>query len=666
MDGLTTYNKTVGRCEQPGSFFQRIVRLMRTLPVCALAVCMLALAGCEQGWWNGFLDPSQVGRFGSAPRKREIRRTLSLQMDESDGVPNASEPTRDDTNVRFAEAELEPGDALEIGIFELLRAEDEYRVRRVVNETGYLGSIPEVGTLKVVGLTPRGLELELSARLQASGKLVTPQVSVTVLESQSKRYTVLGSVSRPGTYAIPRPNFRVIDAIADAGGVPPEIKTIYVMRTTGPKPQMSKEADALYQPGTPGIDAAPQPFPTPAPVDGGNEAFKLSDMPATHGQFAAGGMKRRGGLQNPPGTSRLYSAAPVALKQTDPTASATAATQSSRPASAPTTSAIPGKTANATAGVSQAPSTAAPPPPTAPPTGNDQDIPNIQPLLPPPAATPPQPTIEELNDLPATAAPSRPWAYDSARGWYEDKSAPMPNQGGAQAQGGAPTQGGTQSQGGAPSQGGMPVQQPTSRATGGATASSAASQGGVDWSQVVEGETTTRIIAIPTEPLMNGDARYNIVLRPNDVLNVAPGPIGEFYVMGNVLRPGAYSLTGRDVDVRAAIAAAGGFGPLATPSRAELIRRGAGDQEEIRSVDLDAIFSGRADNFFIKPNDILNVGTNALMPFIATVRNAFRVSYGFGFVYDRNFADIDGFTQQQNPNDRRRIERQQLGFPFPG
>ena len=33
------------------------------------------------------------------------------------------------------------------------------------------------------------------------------------------------------------------------------------------------------------------------------------------------------------------------------------------------------------------------------------------------------------------------------------------------------------------------------------------------------------------------------------------------------------------------------------------------------------------------------VGTNALAPFVAALRGAFRITYGFGFLYDRNFAD---------------------------
>ena len=32
------------------------------------------------------------------------------------------------------------------------------------------------------------------------------------------------------------------------------------------------------------------------------------------------------------------------------------------------------------------------------------------------------------------------------------------------------------------------------------------------------------------------------------------------------------------------------------------------------------------------------VGTNAAAPFLAALRNGFRVTYGFGFIYDRNFA----------------------------
>jgi hypothetical protein len=60
---------------------------------------------------------------------------------------------------------------------------------------------------------------------------------------------------------------------------------------------------------------------------------------------------------------------------------------------------------------------------------------------------------------------------------------------------------------------------------------------------------------------------------------------------------------------------------------------------------------------------LIDVGTHAIAPFLLTIRNSFRLTYGFGFVYDRNFADLDAYFPQQNPTDRRRSE---LSSRFPG
>ncbi len=80
-----------------------------------------------------------------------------------------------------------------------------------------------------------------------------------------------------------------------------------------------------------------------------------------------------------------------------------------------------------------------------------------------------------------------------------------------------------------------------------------------------------------------------------------------------------------------------------------MIRRYNDNQEEIIRLNLDAIFAGVQPDVVIKPNDVINVGTNAAAPFMATVRNAFRITYGFGFVYDRNYADIDTYSAKENP-----------------
>ena len=153
------------------------------------------------------------------------------------------------------------------------------------------------------------------------------------------------------------------------------------------------------------------------------------------------------------------------------------------------------------------------------------------------------------------------------------------------------------------------------------------------------------MIRVPLAQLRNGDLRYNIVIRPQDMIIVPPPTTGEYYIDGHVNRTGVYSLTARKITLKQAIAAAGGFDGLAIPTRTEIIRRIGTDKEVFARVDLDKIFSGEQPDIFLKPNDVVRVGTNAIAPFMAALRNAFRITYGFGFLYDRNYA-----PQQDNNN----------------
>jgi polysaccharide export outer membrane protein len=154
--------------------------------------------------------------------------------------------------------------------------------------------------------------------------------------------------------------------------------------------------------------------------------------------------------------------------------------------------------------------------------------------------------------------------------------------------------------------------------------------------------TGQRIIRVPVAQLKNGDLRYNIVVRPQDMIIVPPPTTGEYYMDGHVNRTGVYSLTARNITLKQAVAAAGGFDQLAIPStHTEIIRRIGQDREIYARVDLDKVFAGQQPDIYLKPNDIVRVGTNAFAPFVAAFRNAFRITYGFGFLYDRNYAPTD-------------------------
>lgn len=165
-------------------------------------------------------------------------------------------------------------------------------------------------------------------------------------------------------------------------------------------------------------------------------------------------------------------------------------------------------------------------------------------------------------------------------------------------------------------------------------------------SDVGAADMVTRVISIPVDKLLSGDPRYNIIVRPADRITVPRDLVGEFWVAGNVNAPNAYSIVGRPITLKQAIATAGGLNELAWPKKVEVVRRIGKNkaglmQEEIVLVDLVKITNGTQPDFFIKPYDYINVGTHGTARWLAVLRNAFRATYGFGLVYDRNFAYDD-------------------------
>jgi hypothetical protein len=185
--------------------------------------------------------------------------------------------------------------------------------------------------------------------------------------------------------------------------------------------------------------------------------------------------------------------------------------------------------------------------------------------------------------------------------------------------------------------------------------------GPVDWEELAS-EGQQRVIRIPADKIRHGDPNYDVVIKHQDWIRLDAGPVGVFYLGGHVGRPGVYSLTGQEMTLTQAIVAAGGLDMVAWPTRCEIRRRIDGDREEITQWDLARIMDGRDPDLFLKSEDVVRVGTHAIAPLLATIRNSFRLTYGFGFVYDRNFADIDRYNPKVNPDTRRRAEQAQRGL----
>lgn len=497
---------------------------------------------------NGFLDPSQVGRFSGPSMPQNIQNVVSIK-DEPLDIESAREPGPQDLEPVSNDYVIGPGDTVNVVIYELLAEGTESPFMRQVSETGYI-SLPELGPVKLGGLTFLQAEQRVAELLQQADILRNPRVAVLVIERRHQNFELLGGITRPGTYQVPRPDFRLLDAISLAGDVQPGIETIYVIRAYEP-PAAVQSQPVAGQTGA-ALSAAS------SPVAGGG----VAGMPA--GQVAGGA--------SAPATSPLIPRGDEGL----PLAS------QSMPTEAEMAGVLPAGAATQAA------------------AGQPRKLIAVG---------------DQWVEVPAAPETAPATAAASA------EAASMPA--------------------------GLASSPSQTRAT-------------TDWAEAITEAGRQRILRIPVRDLMHGDPRYNVVIRTDDRIYAWLGPVGEFYVCGNVFRPGVFSLTGRRVTVRQAVIAAGGLSPLAWPDRCELVRRYNDNQEEIIQLNLDAIFAGTQPDVVLKPNDVLNVGTNAVAPFMATVRNAFRLTYGFGFVYDRNFADIDSYSSKQNPADIRRAQRTSL------
>ena len=199
--------------------------------------------------------------------------------------------------------------------------------------------------------------------------------------------------------------------------------------------------------------------------------------------------------------------------------------------------------------------------------------------------------------------------------------------------------------------GAQPLDPKTDKAADGATAATPTDSGkNFEFNAPLPDDQST-IIKVPLRALLNGELKYNIIIKPLDTVTVAIPEAGEFYMGGHVQRVGVYSLTGRNITLKQAVISAGMLDELAIPERTDIIRRIGRDKEVFVRVNLVKVFEGRQPDIFLKPYDIVQVGTNALAPFIAAARNAFRITYGFGFLYDRNFY-LDPSQQVQQTRTR--------------
>jgi polysaccharide biosynthesis/export protein len=107
--------------------------------------------------------------------------------------------------------QIQPGDRLAISVWNQEHLSGEARVR----DDG-VATVPLVGDVRVAGATVSAAAQEITRRLD--GLVLSPRVTVAVLESRPSTVSVIGEVRAPGNVALTSGD-RLLDVLAKAGGL---------------------------------------------------------------------------------------------------------------------------------------------------------------------------------------------------------------------------------------------------------------------------------------------------------------------------------------------------------------------------------------------------------------------------------------------------------------
>lgn len=558
-----------------------------------LGILMLGLAGCEED----FLDPTQIGRFRPVPAVNVILDSLGVAEETAPAWEKGEEPKPIDVIQYETDYVLGYGDVLAVTIFELLQEGALFQGQYTVTETGKI-SIEEVGTVEVVGLTESEAEEEIK-QILSPGILKEPLVNITLLDSQQRSFSILGSgVPRPNRYPIPRYSFRLLDALSIAGGISQfNMSYVYVTRDVTGKEAISEpveteiaEPEEREQLTIPDDEMLEIIAPRADRRWRQNQIVITSAEMVTDRELAEAALPS--GFEPLPGNEKIQ-----ADEKTE-----------------------------------------------------DEELEDVEWLFENGKwiqiqAEKPQaePIVEEEQEIELPAEESVAEEVVDSQDSRETIDAPIQRQQAERIEWIFQDGRWTPVRIGYSQVAEEDSEERHEKAVGLLEERMPDAFG---WDQIGTGGKQTRLIKIPADKLLAGDPKYNVIIRPGDNIHVPFDSIGEFYIMGNVNGTGAVGLTGRPLTFKMAIAAAGGLGPLAWPKRCEITRRIGKKKEETVMVDLEKIFRGEQPDFFIKADDLINIGTHPTARWRAVLRNAFRATYGFGFLYDRNFADRDVGTSR--------------------
>ena len=134
-------------------------------------------------------------------------------------APNAVVPVAEAAPAASANYSLESigsGDMVRISVFRNPDLTTETRV----SERGTV-LFPLVGEVSIQGLTPSQAGSRIAEKLRQGKFVVNPEVTLSLMQVNSRQVSVLGNVNKPGRYPLDGTSARLTDLLAIAGGISP-------------------------------------------------------------------------------------------------------------------------------------------------------------------------------------------------------------------------------------------------------------------------------------------------------------------------------------------------------------------------------------------------------------------------------------------------------------
>ncbi len=617
----------------PVSLFLKNAPLNAPLRLAKILLCSLPLIGVAVGCeTDGFIDPSRTGYFETTPTSIPILTRIDVIEQAADTSIEYTVPTPEDLVPNQLEYRLSPGDVVRVSIPQLISPQETDVSQRVIDQAGKI-SLPVIGRVLAAGVTVADLEATITGMLK--NVITNPKVSISVEEARAYQFRVLGSVEAPGLFGLNKPDLRVLDALAMARGASPSTTRILVTRAKANASQYESSfgggaENATQEPAVPAPPTQPQgtsPVVAPAiPPEADIDAL-INELPG-------------GTPASPPESSKasVPAATPAAEPLAEP-ATPPAAEPSTEPATPPAAE----------------PSTEPATPPAAEPT--------TEPATPPAAEPPATPTAAgEFGMLSSSNRQAPPVDIDQLEPATSSDSAAGKSLEAIQEEGDRYTfDNATQSYVRVGRNGSSKptdsLQDDPTAPSGSDTATTEGSANGTPGLKTGEEARargrakreekkafSSRVIEVDYNQLVRGAANLNVIIRPEDMLYCDTGEVGVVYIGGEISRPGVYSLpTSGKLTLSRLVDAAGGLSQIAIPQRVDLIRRIGSDKEACIRVNLAAIRNRAEPDIFMKADDHVIIGTNFWATPLAVIRNGFRMTYGFGFLIDRNWGnDIFG------------------------